>query len=120
MREEVKRWWERAQEDLETARVNQESERFYAAAFFAQQSVEKALEALSIARMNKFRKIHDLVALGREVKLPQRLIDHCREISPAYTYTRYPDVPGRADLGPRIGDMIKHAEEILRWVRKMM
>ncbi|MEA1904657.1 MAG: HEPN domain-containing protein [Candidatus Hadarchaeota archaeon] len=118
MREEVGRWWKRAQEDLETARVNRRSERFYAAAFFAQQSVEKALKALSIAKKNKFRKIHDLVALGREVKLPQRLIDYCREISPAYTYTRYPDVIEPADLKPKIGDLIDHAEEVLKWVQK--
>lgn len=33
MKEEVERWWEQAQEDLETAKVNKKSERLGAAAF---------------------------------------------------------------------------------------
>lgn len=120
MKDETKKWWARAREDLETARANKESGRLYAAAFFAQQAVEKALKALSIAKLDRFRKIHDLVALGREVGLPQQLVDYCMDISPAYTYTRYPDVPGEADLRPKIDGLIGHAEEILKWIEKQL
>lgn len=46
MRLEILRFWEQAQEDLETARYNSAGGKFYAAAFFCQQAVEKALKAL--------------------------------------------------------------------------
>lgn len=80
--------------------------------------MEKALKALSIARTGEFRKIHGLVELGREVELPQHLIAYCREISPAYAYTRYSDVGVPADLGSKVNDLIAYAEEILEWVQE--
>jgi stress-induced morphogen len=40
MRLEILRFWEQAQEDLETARYNSAGGKFYAAAFFCQQAVE--------------------------------------------------------------------------------
>lgn len=42
-------------------------------AFFSQQAAEKALKALSLEKHEKIRKIHDIVELGREVKLPEHL-----------------------------------------------
>jgi HEPN domain-containing protein len=68
MRLEILRFWEQAQEDLETARYNSAGGKFYAAAFFCQQAVEKALKALY---MHQTREpppsTHSLVVLGRLV-----------------------------------------------------
>jgi hypothetical protein len=54
MREEAANNWAQAQEDLETARILLEAERFYASVFFSQQAAEKALKAL---HMQKKREI---------------------------------------------------------------
>ena len=43
MREEVANNWAQAQEDLETATVLLEAERYYASVFFSQKAAEKAL-----------------------------------------------------------------------------
>ena len=60
MKEEVKRWLDKAKEDLEKAEVLLKSEHYDGAAFFSQQSAEKALKAIIIKRTNNFPKIHDL------------------------------------------------------------
>ena len=50
MRKEVKEWWKQAKRDLITAENCKNSEDYYACAFFCQQSVEKGLKALYIAK----------------------------------------------------------------------
>jgi hypothetical protein len=50
MREEAANNWAQAQEDLETARILLEAERFYASVFFSQQAAEKALKALHMQK----------------------------------------------------------------------
>lgn len=48
MRPETELWWKQAIEDLETARVNLNAQRYYACVFFAHQAAEKSLKALFI------------------------------------------------------------------------
>ncbi len=43
MRPESIRWFEQAKEELDTARVSLEGQKWFACAFWAQQCVEKAL-----------------------------------------------------------------------------
>jgi len=50
MRLEILRFWEQAQEDLETARYNSAGGKFYAAAFFCQQAVEHSQGVLEWVR----------------------------------------------------------------------
>jgi len=50
MRAEIEVWWKQAKADLQTAEVNLHQERHYAAVFFCQQAVEKALKTLVLKR----------------------------------------------------------------------
>src|SRR3989338_2615742 len=92
MREEVRRWWDKAKDDLEKAIILFKNEKYDGAVFFCQQSAEKGLKALALKEKGKIKKIHDLVELGRDVKLPENLIAYCKELTLSYIYSRYPDV----------------------------
>lgn len=120
MRSEIENWRKKALDDLETAKVNLENERYDAAAFYSQQSVEKALKALYIKKFKSLRKTHDLVLLARELKSPSEIVDLCKELSPAYTYTRYPDVTKIKDIKKVSKKLIEHAEEVLKWIKKIL
>ncbi|MBK5190671.1 MAG: HEPN domain-containing protein [Methanosarcinales archaeon] len=57
MEEDIQRWWDRATEDLETAKFNFRGKKYRAAAFFSQQATEKALKALYIKRFRKLKRL---------------------------------------------------------------
>ena len=120
MKEVVKNWIEQSKRDLDTAKYNFEGGKYEFAVFLCQQSIEKALKALSIKKTGKFRKIHDIVLLGKELNLPENLINYCKEVAPAYTYTRYPDVTHVTNLKDISKKFIKYAEENLKWVEKQL
>src|SRR3989338_222150 len=97
MKEDYLRWLERARRDLHAALFNFRGSEFETAAFLCKQTAEKALKAVYIKKHEKLIKIHDLVALSREVSAPAYLIDYCKELSPVYAYSRYPDLAQAAD-----------------------
>lgn len=119
-RRETERWWRKGRQDRETAKILEENDRLAEAAFFLQQAVEKSFKALLIEEAGDFPRIHDLVALGRRVGLPDDLLEGCKELSPAYTYTRYPDVVETSELEGRIGGFFNDAEEVMKWVEKRL
>ena len=94
MRLEILRFWEQAQEDLETARYNSAGRKFYAAAFFCQQAVEKALKAL--------------------------YMHQTKEPPPS----RYPnatdEIPARLYDEELVAEYLTKAQEVLEWVRKTL
>ena len=47
-----------------------------------------------------------------------RYIDYCKEITAAYIYTRYPEMPKIDNIEKSSKDYIKKAEEILKWIKK--
>ena len=55
MKEEVKRWWNKAKDDLEKAKILFENKKYDGTVFFCQQSVEKGLKALSLKEKNKLQ-----------------------------------------------------------------
>ncbi len=118
MNEEVERWWSKAKDDLEKARIMFENKKFDGAAFFCQQSVEKGLKTLILKEKNQIKKIHDLVELGKEINLPQNLLDHCKELTLSYLYSRYPDVEEEKNIGNVTKEFLGHAREILEWIEK--
>ena len=66
--EEVSRWIRYAREDLEVAEMIIEHEQAYrVACFHAQQCAEKAIKASLVFLRRRFRKVHDLELLGREL-----------------------------------------------------
>lgn len=118
MKEEVKRWFDKAKDDLDKARILFENKKYDGAAFFCQQSVEKALKALSLAKNNKLKRIHDLTALAKDVSLPQNLADYCKELTMSYIYSRYPDIYEDKDLDKTSANFLKYSKEILKWIEE--
>ena len=61
LKEEVKRWWSKAEDDFDKAEILFKNKKYDGAVFFCQQAVEKGLKALTLKKQNKIKKIHDLV-----------------------------------------------------------
>ncbi len=118
MREEVKRWWGKAKRDFSTSNFLFKGRKYEESIFFSQQAAEKALKALSLKKFNRIRKIHDLVELGKDVKLPNNILENLRELTLAYVYSRYPDVQEPEDLKGIAISFLKYAEEVLKWTEK--
>lgn len=120
MKEEVKKWLKKAKQDLGSAKYNFKGKKYDVSAFLCQQSAEKALKALLIKKSGKIRKIHDLVELGKNVGLPSNLLNNAKELTLAYTYSRYPDVQEVKNLNKIVKKFLKVSGEILKWVQKQL
>ena len=122
MKEEVKRWLELAERDFESARNNFGGGDYYVASLLCQQSVEKGLKALYLKKFKEIKKIHNLVILAEELKLPKKLVDICDKLNPIYIETRYPDVSGELPhkkyTEDRSQEDIKAAEKVLKWLKR--
>src|SRR3989344_2960716 len=92
MKEEVKRWWNKANDDLRKAKDNLNIKNYDLSSFLCQQAVEKALKALLIEKKGDFPKIHDLFRLGKLVGLDEDLLKYCESLTSVYVETRYPDI----------------------------
>ena len=92
MKEETRKWLEKAKGDLETATYNLKGNKLDASVFYSQQSVEKGLKAMQIEKLGKFTKTHDLLTLAESINAPEGIKNKCTKIAPFYTLTRYPDV----------------------------
>ena len=120
MDEKIEEWLDRAREDLDDAEFNLKGDRYRLACFLCQQAAEKALKAVYIKKFKKLMKTHDLVILGREVNLPEKLIGYCKELSPAYMYSRYPDVIEVSNLDEIAEVFLSYAKEVLTWSEKQI
>src|SRR3989338_7905340 len=118
MKEEVRRWVEKAIDDLDKAGILFRNQKYDGVVFFCQQAAEKALKGLSLKEKNRIKKIHDLVILGKDVDLPQNLLDYCKELTGAYVYSRYPEVEEEKDIDKISAKFINYAREVLEWVKK--
>lgn len=117
MKEEVKLWVEHSEKDLDTAEYLFEGKRYNEAAFFCQQSVEKALKALLLHKKGEFPRVHDLTNLARLVDAHQKIIELCAKLNPAYVATRYPDTPKRYS-SQECNQLVGAAKEVLMWIKK--
>ncbi len=120
MREDVRRWWNSAQDDLEKAKILFQNKKFDGAVFYCQQSIEKGLKALLVKQKKELRKIHDLVELGKEAGLPQNFLNYCKELTAAYLYSRYPDVSKTKDIENKASEFLDYSREILKWLEKTL
>jgi len=84
--------------------------------------VEKGLKSLYLKKFEEIKKIHNLVILAKDLKLPKKLIDKCDELNPIYIEARYPDasgdLPHKKYTQDKSQEDIKAAEGILKWLRK--
>jgi len=120
MRTEIANWFEQAKADLKTAKDNITTQNFYAAAFFAQQTAEKVLKGLFMfLKDEEPPKTHNIFDLTLKLKLPERFVKIAQELTPIYTFSRYPDVtvdiPARLYSENKAKQFVEWAEEILKW-----
>ena len=114
---EYEEWFAKAEKDLKTAKYNLKGNELEAAAFFLQQSAEKALKALLIKKTKKLMKVHDLVILARKVDAPKEIIGYCQRLTIVYQQVRYPDISYKTNLEEEINELLIYAEEILKWTK---
>ena len=120
MRKEVKNWLEQAKSDLKKANDNFNINNYDLTSFLCQQAVEKALKALLLNKENKIIKTHDLFFLAKRLSIPEDLIKNCKELSPVYTETRYPDAKGEFIKYSKeeSAQDLEIAKEVLEWIEK--
>ena len=122
MTQEIKLWIEQAKDDFESAKYNLEGRKFSVVALLVQQSVEKSLKAVFIKKFKEIPKVHDLVFLAKKVDVPEKLFQYCKQLSPYYMQTRYPDAKGFRKQNEfsyeECEDAVKKCEEILLWSEK--
>jgi len=111
----INAWIGKAKKDIGTAELLLKNSRFEDSAFFSQQAAEKSLKAVLLKRTKKIRKIHDLVELGRDVNLPEELLEGAKKLTMAYIYSRYPDVKREREMDDIAGDLLEIARGILEW-----
>lgn len=125
MRTEVRQWLQQAEEDLATAKALLHAERFYAAAFFAQQCVEKGLKAVHIDRLRALPPpSHDLLLLARAIGAPAEMSTDLRRLIPDFIRSRYPDASGAvpAELYDKAiaQERLTIAEGVMAWIRQQI
>jgi len=121
MKEEIKRWVEQANADFDTAKVNLEGKRYYAAIQFCQQSLEKALKALWLKEVNKqFPYIHDLTFFMRRLNLPKKFENICKDLTSAYAETRYPTdtIPLKKFSKQDAEEILEKTKGALEWIKE--
>src|SRR3989338_6470497 len=123
MREEVKRWLEQSESDFDGAKYNFDGGKFYIAAFWSQQAVEKALKALFLyEKKGEVPQLHSLIYLATNTSVPEKFFSFLKELTPKFIDTRYPDAS--VDLPKNIYDeentkrILDKSEEVLEWIKK--
>lgn len=121
MSEDRKIWLEKSKEDLKTAQILLDNTRLTDAAFFCQQAVEKALKYKWLKNEAEINRSHDVYSLAKKLKLPKNLIEHCIELTPLYSASRYPDAAvksGETYTEEDCKRFLSHAKEVVEWVEK--
>ena len=123
MRPEAEPWWEQAEADLETARLNLGLSRWYVVAYFAQQAVEEGLKALYVEGRGVLPpRTHHLDELGAEVGVPPASEPDLDLLEPMVVTSRYPDTTGgaapvRVFSESAATQALEAAERVIVWVR---
>ena len=78
------------------------------------------MKALLLERENELIKVHDLVMLAKKINVPSSMVEHAKELTLAYTYTRYPDMPEIKDLKGKARAFLGYAEKVIEWTRKSL
>lgn len=115
--EDSNQWLELAERDIKAAEKIKDVEEYEASAFLCHQAAEKALKAVYIKKFGKLLKTHDLVLLATETEA-EELKNICKELTPAYLYTRYPDVEKVEGIEKLIEGYLAHAKQVVEWAKK--
>ncbi len=117
MKEETKRWLDKAEKDLDDGIYNLKGGKDELAAFLFQQAVEKALKAIQIEERGEHEYTHDLISLSDE-EIYGEFEDLLLDLNPIYTGFRYPDVEA-SDIED-IDEIKNRTEEFIAWTKKRL
>lgn len=125
MKEEVKKWMEQANADLNAAKKNLNIKIYYLSVQCSHQASEKALKALFIKKFNKMpEKTHDLIKLGKNVDIPEKYYEALYELNPEWIPSRYPDASALAPVKSYDESSAKihlrKAKEVIGWIKKQI
>ena len=127
--EEGLRWLDQAEADFKTAKDCLEDGNFYASAFFAQQSAEKALKGFLYSKGYRALITHSVTELLEEVSKIEKgfgkFVDYGRELDRHYIGSRssnfYPKGPAYNYYTEEIAKKcLNYAESILKEVKKFL
>ena len=125
--EAIKKWLDRVEYDMETARAMLETKRYIYVIFMCQQAVEKCLKAFLLHKGSAIIPIHNL----RRLCELSEIIDELQEtsvmkldfLSRFYLNARYKEDIQELSRGITEGlskDFIDFSEEIIRWLSLKM
>ncbi len=120
MKKETKEWLNKALEDLKVSIHLYKAKLWNPSMFHGQQAVEKAFKALLLERTDTIIKTHDLVLLANKLKAPENIVQHTKELTLAYTYSRYPDMPEIKNIKAKAKIFLKYAKDVIKWVKKQL
>jgi HEPN domain-containing protein len=127
--EEGLRWLDQAEADFKTAKDCLEDGNFYASAFFAQQSAEKALKGFLYSKGYRALITHSVTELLEEVSKIEKgfgkFVDYGRELDRHYIGSRYPNFYPKGPAYKYYTEEIakkclNYAESILKEVKKFL
>jgi len=125
--ERFNRWFKLSKQDLEISRQMLKMQAYNIAAYFAHQTVEKALKGLLDGLGLRPEKTHSLLELVEQLetmgfKIPTHIKETCRDLDPHYFISRYPDLgidPLKHYDEKLACKLIKEAEKVFKYVKKM-
>jgi HEPN domain-containing protein len=125
MRPEIERWLLQSKEELDTAQVCLNGGKYFAAAFWSQQAVEKALKAAFIHKKKQSPgTTHSLTFLGRELSIPKEYWTPLRDLTKEYYMSRYPDasedVPFKTYTKEDAERYVEICRRLLQWVESAL
>ncbi|MEW5955533.1 MAG: HEPN domain-containing protein [Candidatus Micrarchaeota archaeon] len=117
----AKKWFQQALEDLDTAEYCFDGGKYYAAGFWAQQAIEKALKAVWIAKGKGLKKTRELAFLAEEVGAPREVVADVAVVSPLEMKARYLDYEGETPKEAvderRAHNAVLTARKVIEWCK---
>jgi HEPN domain-containing protein len=125
MREEILWWLKQGEADFRASKNSFASKDYHASVFSAHQAVEKCLKALYIQRENTASlRTHNLIELGKLLKVPPLTLNFLAKLSPEYSLSRYPDasygIPAERYTPDIAREYLEGAEKVLAWVQSQI
>ncbi len=113
-------WIKEAEDNLSTAKLLYENEKFKDSTYYCHQVAEKLLKAVQIEKLKKFDMVHDLTLLAKSVGAPRRIILDCERLTNYYISTKYPVLNRKLPAESAAVKNLEEAEEVIEWALSML
>ncbi|MEM2240587.1 MAG: HEPN domain-containing protein [Candidatus Bathyarchaeia archaeon] len=128
LRREALLWMRQAESDLKKAENDLKTGDWDSAAFWSQQTAEKALKAILI-NAGKVYRGHDLLGIGESLKLEleidiDSILKDLRELTIHYTISRYPNAANALPMElydeEKARGLVEMARRVLKWSKQYL